>query len=227
MPNELKTKESSEVALSQEEQAKILLDEASSGTPLLKFNAQNAQYHLRKEEVSLGTRYFAYPGEWYREWVHFEDGKLVKEDRIRIRATARKPLPARSSLSHPELTGEKDDPWTTQNGLPLENVETGAIVVFVTSTAGGRMAIEEMVRKYGKAVLADRTLGLPIIELQVDSFLSAYGSEVNKPFFKIVAWESDKETVLPPDKVITGTIANNTDPDETVETDDDDDEIPF
>jgi hypothetical protein len=179
--------ESTEVALSSEAEAKALFDEASKNAQaILKFKADH--YHIRNEPVELGTRYFAHPGNWERQWIRFDDHKVT--ERIRVKVSSKKPLPGRNTLSDPQLEDTDRDPWTLQNVIPFENVETGELVTFTSSTYGGKMAIEEMVKAYAKAVLGGKARGLPIIELQISSFRSSFDSDVPRPSFPIVDWEN-------------------------------------
>jgi hypothetical protein len=88
--------------------------------------------------------------------------------------------------------------------LPLENVETGIVVMFTTSTAGGRIAIEELVTDYSTRVLKGTARGLPIIELQIGSFSSKkFEKAIPRPAFPIVGWENpDPATVTPTEPTI-------------------------
>jgi hypothetical protein len=202
-----------EIALSPEQEARALLEEASKGVPpILKF--KEGYFHIRGEEVPLGTRFRAYVPNWERQWIRFDDNKVT--ERIRVRVATKKSLPARNTLSNPELEDTNNDPWSLQNVLPLENIETGQLLTFVTTTNGGRMALEELAMKYSKAVLAGTAHGLPIIELRANTFTSGFGTEVQKPLFVIAEWElSPEQTVLPPAEP------------EFEARDDMDDEIPF
>lgn len=47
-------------------------------------------------------------------------------------------------------------------------------MTFSSSTAGGKIGIEELVRAFSKAVLTGKARGLPIVALQIGSFRSAY-----------------------------------------------------
>jgi hypothetical protein len=188
-----------ELALSPQEEARALLDEASQGAhALLKF--KEGIFHIRGEEVPLGTRYYAYPANWERQWLRFDDGKLTKK--IRVRVATKKLLSARSKLSDPHLEGSDKDPWSLHNVVPFENVETGQLVTFTTQTVGGKIGIDEMVAAYSKAVLKGTARGLPIIELRVLSFRSGYQKDVQRPDFPIVDWEnpatSAEPTIIPP-----------------------------
>jgi hypothetical protein len=191
--------ESTEVALSPEEEAKALLDEAQKGVQII-LKYRDEHYYIRDQEVSLGTRYFAHPGNWERQWIRFDDKKVT--DRIRIRVSTKKLLPARNKLSNPELEDTDKDPWSLQNVIPFENVETGELEVFTTTTAGGKMAIEELAKAYAKAVLAGTARGLPIVELQVGTFRTSFGKDQPKPFFPIVDWENPEPAAVPVEPTI-------------------------
>jgi hypothetical protein len=225
---------STEVALSPEEEARALLDEASKGVQaILKFKEDH--FHIRNEEVALGTRYYAYPGNWERQWIRFDDGKVT--ERIRVKVSTKKPLPARNELSNPELKGSDKDPWSLQNVLPFESVESGELATFTTSSIGGRIGVEEMISEYSKAVLAGKARGLPIVELQIGSFKSGYGKEVPRPSFPIMDWESPEPgatakttpEIIPPELKKNGRAVDVEDKPaaEKASSSDMDDEIPF
>jgi hypothetical protein len=137
--------------------------------------------------------------------------------------------------SDPQLEGADDDPWTLFNVLPLENVETGELMTFSSSTAGGKIGIEELVRAFSKAVLTGKARGLPIVALQIGSFRSAYGKDVLRPDFPIVGWENPEPTaepvapeIIPPEpkKNRTKAVVDDDDADKKASSDLDD-EIPF
>ena len=217
--------ENTEVALSSEAEAKALYDEASKGMQsILKFKEDH--YHIRNEPVELGTRYFAHPGNWERQWIRFDDNKVT--ERIRAKVSTKKPLPGRNTLSDPQLEDTDKDPWTLQNVIPFENVETGELVRFTSSAFGGKMAIEEMVKAYAEDVLGGKARGLPIIELQIGSFRSTkFNTNVPKPDFPIVGWENAECAAPAAPEVIPPEPKNKKTKAVVVNDDDLDDDIPF
>lgn len=226
---------STEVALTPEQEAKNLLDEASksSGQPLLKFRGdQEEPFHVRDDIVPLGTRFYAYPSAWERQWVRFDDDKVT--DRIRVRVATKKLLPARNTLSDPQLEDTKEDPWSFQNVIPLESVNDGTIMLFTSSSVGGKIAIEQLAKAASEAVLAGKARGLPIIELKVGSFKSGYGKDVDRPDFPIVDWENPDPNaamktapeIIVPEKKKAKVIADDFE-DDAPSKSDMDDEIPF
>ena len=46
--------------------------------------------------------------------------------------------------------GKPADPWVFQYLLPLENLETGEVVIFVTQSVGGQRAVSDLAESYGK-----------------------------------------------------------------------------
>jgi hypothetical protein len=156
-------------------------------------------------QLPNGTRFYAHPAHWERQWIRFDEDKVT--ERIRVKVTTRKSLPERKALSNPELEDTKEDPWSLQNILPLENVETGELVLFTSSTTGGKIGIEELAKAYSEAVLNGTARGLPIIELGPGTFPSSFGKEVPRPAFPIVDWENAEcaapaaPEVIPPEKL--------------------------
>ena len=160
-------------------------------------------------------------------WVKFEAGQRPDK---KVYSVARKEKPlARKDLDELDQTawpkdrnGRPLDPWVFQNLLPMEDLETGEVVVFTSQSVGGRIAIAELAKRYGTHVKNGHT-GQPIIQLQtVDMPTRDYG-DVPRPAFRIDRWDDASpdtpvaETSVAPKKVHT-----------KAEVDDDmADEIPF
>src|SRR5262245_15808391 len=124
---------------------------ANSPTPLLKF--KKTKYFIATSEVALGTTFIAYCGDWTRGCCKFIDGKLV-EKRIGRVADRFEPCERDELDDRDPINWSKDEdgkpvaPWTRQDYLPMENVETGERCLFVTSSFGGRITIEILCQKY-------------------------------------------------------------------------------
>ena len=110
-------------------------------------------------------------------------------------------VPADDELGHTDESAWKNgkDPWALQNLLPLEDRETGEFIIFVSSSFGGKLAIEKLVNRYAREIGAGRDLGNPIIRLGTyDRPNKEYGP-IPTPQFEIVGWENP-EAPLPPIK---------------------------
>jgi hypothetical protein len=145
-------------------------EEGASGTGVLaKFS--KGHFFIGTEEVPLGTEFIAHVQHWVRGWVKFRDGSLI-EHRVG-RVADRFVVPAREDLDETDqtewATGPKgpEDPWTQQSYLPLENVETGDIVTFVSGSVGGRSAVSKLCARAAKHLAA---IGQPRIKLAVESY---------------------------------------------------------
>jgi hypothetical protein len=131
--------------------------------PLLKFDGTKKKYSIGTDDIPPGGEYIAHVPQCARGWVKFVD-KIPVDQRI-VKFTDGRP-PERGSLDEVEKAEQKDDPWVFQYYLPLENRESGETVVFITKSAGGRIALGNLLRSYERNW--DR--GLPIIKL-VPTFL--------------------------------------------------------
>jgi hypothetical protein len=157
------------------------------GGTLLKF--AKGRYSKGADEVELGREYIAHVDQWARGWVRFEDGKPV-EKRIG-RAIDDFQMPERDELGdtdeaqwETDAAGKPRDPWARQSYLPMEDVKTGEIVVFVTSSVGGRGAVGTVC---DRAAMNAR-FGKPRIRLAVRSYRHAQFGRIETPEFTIVGW---------------------------------------
>jgi hypothetical protein len=109
-------------------------------------------------------------------------------------------VPAREDLDETDqtewATGPKgpEDPWTQQSYLPLENVETGDIVTFVSGSVGGRSAVSKLCARAAKHLAA---IGQPRIKLAVESYRHKTFGRIDKPDFQIVGWSNSLQADAP------------------------------
>ena len=200
---------------------------------LMKFldgRANNNWYFIQDDVVPLGTKYLAYVKAWTKTWTKFVDGEFVESKRYLV-ALGEQP-PEREELDDLDETlwplrdGKPNDPWVFQHLLPLENLETGEVVIFITKTVGGRVGISELVDKYGKQIEAKHKLGQhggqPIIRLAWKEMPTKHGTKVPRPLFEIIGWdevEASHEAIH--ETSLTETTSVNDDEDDMK------DEIPF
>jgi hypothetical protein len=128
-------------------------------------------------------------------WVKFLDGQVV-DQRIGY------PMPAREDLDDNDeedwplgLDGRPADPWANQRYLYLIDPSTGSDYTFVTSSWGGRAAVEGLAR----AVSIKRTTvpgAVPIIQLDTVFKRSAKYGNVPTPKFTIIGWNGDDAAPL-------------------------------
>jgi hypothetical protein len=93
-----------------------------------------------------------------------------------------------------ERTGQPRDPWQQQHILPLEDPESGEYLIFVTSSVGGRIAVEKLCNFVGRQYKQKRQYGLPVIKLASKDMPTKFGGTKPRPeFMPIVRWHN-----LPP-----------------------------
>ena len=168
-------------------------DEVASQYKRLKFKKGN--YWLGNENIGLGTEYLAQPVGWCKEWIKFHDNKIVERHVYRV--ALKEKCPERHELDEYEdksgwelgLKGEPQDPWTLQYLLPLENQETGELVMFITPSIGGRRAVATLCDTW-----ANQRKGPPIISLQCGTMPTKYG-DTPCPNLKIVGWDEPPKEV--------------------------------
>jgi len=158
---------------------------------MLKF--KRGEFMFGDEYVDLGTEYVAHPVGWTKVWVKFVNKQFIERRVFRVISSPN--IPDRSELGDmdsskwgPGLQGEHSDPWTLQNMLPLEDPQTGEIVVFYTPSRGGQIAVAELCGTYSRRYSRDSTCGLPVVSLQTTKMKTGQYGLVDRPVFKIERW---------------------------------------
>jgi hypothetical protein len=126
---------------------------ASKNAALLKYNSGN--WSISEMPVVPSTRFILYPHQVTHSWTHFADNKVIdeimavvfddvegdSEQRI-VKGRGRSDLGDTDESQWPlDTAGKRRDPWVFGFGLPMRNLDTGALVVFKTSSTGGMGAI--------------------------------------------------------------------------------------
>ena len=68
-----------------------------------------------------------------------------------------------------DLSGRPQDPWQHQNLLPLQNTETGELLVFGTTSVTGRRAVGNLIAFCDRLQIKEPN-AYPVIKLQVSGF---------------------------------------------------------
>jgi hypothetical protein len=192
MANDIATQKTASELLSQ------AAEELNGGNvgKILKF--QKGKYFVGDDEIGVNSELIAHATQLARGWVKFKNGELV--DRRLGKVIDGFVAPQREELDDNDQSvwekndrGERRDPWVSQSYLPLENPETGELIVFVTGSAGGRGAIGALVN------IASRNLhkGQPIIQLGVRSYKHKQFGRIENPDFPIVGWTGAAGGVSP------------------------------
>jgi hypothetical protein len=196
---------------------------------LLKFKSNTEEFVIGDKYVPVGTKYVAYPMKWTKTWDKFVEGKKVEQKTYRV---ARGEAPVeREELDDVHLIdskgsdGKSNDPWQKQYWLPLEDVATEQLVVFVTGTWGGQEAVRDLVTEYKKQQKQGQR-GNPIVQLSMVDKDTKHGIK-KATKFSIVGW--DEEERLVPDSLVETMIPVKPDggTKAAAVSDDMDDEIPF
>jgi hypothetical protein len=171
-----------------------ILRAAKSAVPMLRF--VKGKYFIGEDEIPVGHEYIAYPLDWVRGWVKWWDDAVVAEKLGKV-AEGFQP-PEREELGDTDESKWPDgkDPWCRQNMLPMEDRETGDLVVFNSNSHGGRIAIEKLAARVARDLKSGRDRGRPTIGLHVATFTSKDYGKIARPDFQIVGWEYDE--VPPP-----------------------------
>jgi hypothetical protein len=159
---------------------------------LLKF--AKGKYFANETEVPLNTEFVAHALGWIKAWLKFGDGEVL-ERRI-YRVGAGEEPPERFDLADLDKSkwpkgpgGRPRDPWVLQSQVPFENPETGAVLIFTTSSVGGRQAVAELCGAYARRVKERSVCGQPIVSLSTTMMPTTLYGLVVRPHFKIERWD--------------------------------------
>lgn len=176
---------------------------------LLKF--KKGKYECDSIDIPIGMEYIAHCVGWSKAWIKFLPGpggkrELVDRKIYRV-AEGRRP-PEREELDMidknawpPGLNGQPSDPWVYQHLLPMED-QQGELVVFVTSSVGGRRAVADLCKSYARRVARTGVSAQPIIKLEQAVMPTTMYGDVPRPHFEIIGWNEAAEgvrNVVPPD----------------------------
>lgn len=171
---------------------------------LLKF--RKGDYFSDEQLVPLGTKYIAHVIGWTKCWIKFVDGEVADRKVYRI-ALGEQP-PEREDLDDldqdnwPEgVDGNPADPWSFQYLIPLERISDGEVVIFTTSSFGGRRAVADLCAAYAKRTTKSAGCGQPVVRLAKAEMPTKKFGKVPRPHFEIVGWDeppSDIDEGPPP-----------------------------
>ena len=168
--------------------------EDTSLNRLLKF--KEGLFYLDKNEVPLGTRYLAHTRAWVKAWIKFIDNKMVER---KIYVVARGHDPAdRNDLDELDKAGIQNDPWVLQYQVPLEDLTTGELVIFTTSTVGGHIGVANLCDAYSNRAMRHSCYGQPLIELSTTMMPTRHYGRVPRPEFRITGWNDVDPTPIAP-----------------------------
>jgi hypothetical protein len=174
--------------------------------PTMKF--KKGEYFVGDAEIPLGKVFLAYAADWRRGWRLWQEKGVVDDRVVRVADNPAEPV-ERDELSFtnqadwPIVDGERMDPWSLENQLPVEDVETGERFLFVTTSFGGKLAIEKVCGRWATNVRKGLDKGLPIVKLGVGHFTTKKWGKIARPDLEIVGWERDDggpiDVTPPPD----------------------------
>jgi hypothetical protein len=157
-----------------EDVADVMLAETASSNPLLRF--KKGEYFIGDDEIEAGHEYIAYPFDTMCGFARWEDDRVVEQRLGRIAD--------KFHLEREDLPADED--WAEQRVLPLEDADTHEVVAFVSSSFGGKKAINNLISATARAVKEGRGNATPLIRLAVGSFTSKEYGRIACPVFEIV-----------------------------------------
>lgn len=169
---------------------------ASSGALFTKFDGNTGKWSYGKdqEEIEKGTRVALNAAEIRRGWICWKDGEVQQETMVRIVDGS---PPAKGELPDYGPFDRDQDGWREQSSVEFRDVEGGEQFLFKTSSKGGRIAVANLVKDYGRS-FQQHPGELAIVELGNVSFdaKDERGRKLGKkyaPAFKIVGWQSEAD----------------------------------
>ena len=154
-----------------EDVADVMLAETASSNPLLRF--KKGEYFIGEDEVEVGHEYVAYPFDAMCGFARWEDDAVVEQKLGRVAERFR--------LEREDLPEDED--WKEQRVLPLQDIDTGEFVAFVSGSFGGKKAINALINTVARAVKEGRGDATPLIRLAVGSFTSKEYGKIACPSF--------------------------------------------
>jgi hypothetical protein len=154
--------------------------------PLLKFDANTSNFSIGEHKVAIGREYVAHVDQYARGFTKFVNKRPVS---VKVKKISEGLPEKREQLDDLDLADQDNDPWVFQRYLPLEDVETGEIAVFITKSVGGKIALGNLLLAYNMG----RHRGLPIVKLGIGSFRSEDYGKKARPAFAIIRWVGDND----------------------------------
>jgi hypothetical protein len=166
----------------------------------------SSEYSIGEELVPLGTEFIAHAIGWTKSWIKFVDDEVVDRKVYRValgeRPPEREDLDDLEKDNWPEgIDGKPADPWSLQYLLPLEKTSDGEVVIFTTSSFGGRQAVADLCKAYAKRAEKNASCGQPIVKLAKTEMPTKKFGWVPRPQFEIVGWDEpskDIDVISPP-----------------------------
>jgi len=164
---------------------------------LLKF--KKGVYSSDATVIDWGTELVAHCVGWTKCWIKFIDQKVA--DRKMYRVAEGKRPPERDQLDDNDPknwakgpNGLPSDPWVYQYLLPMED-KAGELLVFVTSSIGGKRAVADLCKSYSRRAQRTGHSEQPIIKLSGTVMPTKSFGDVPRPLFEIIGWDSSREGV--------------------------------
>jgi hypothetical protein len=183
-------------------EAENILGAAQKDAPFEKLaKFRKGEYFKGEELVPLGTEYIAHAISWTKCWIKFLDGEVA--DRRVYRVALGEQPPEREDLDDldqdnwPEgVDGNPADPWSLQYLIPLERISDCEVVIFTTSSFGGRRAVADLCAAYAKRLAKSVAgCGQPIVRLAKADMPTKKFGKVPRPHFEIVGWDEPPSEV--------------------------------
>jgi hypothetical protein len=162
----------------------------------LKF--KKGEFFIGEEPVPLGTEYIAHAIGWTKCWLKFVNGEVAERKVYRValgeRPAEREGLDDLEKDNWPEgIDGNPADPWSLQYYLPLEKISDGEVVIFTTSSTGGRRAVADLCAAYAKRTTKSANCGQPIVKLAKAEMPTKKFGKVPRPQFNIIGWDEPSD----------------------------------
>jgi len=164
------------------------------GAPFVRFSKQGEFALSDTETIPAGTRCAAHADEISFGWRKWLDNRLV-ETRTGFVRDRYVPVPRADLGDTDQSQWEKDDvgaardPWQFFGCVPLTRLDTGESYQFSAASKGGVRAINGLMRTYGSRLRAKGDgAGLPIVELQSNSYKHRTYGKIYFPVLHVVGW---------------------------------------
>jgi hypothetical protein len=169
-----------EVAADSRTAAQAYVDDVAPATMAgqgIRYNSKDGKYTVSATGEVLGpdTDYIAIADETQAGFIRFR-GEGIQPEKILGLIYDGFRLPSRESLGDNDpsqwstgLSGRPEDPWQSQVNLVLQNVQTGELFTFSTTSQTGRRAVGNLLRHYNRMLRATPD-DYPVVRLKSGGF---------------------------------------------------------
>ena len=148
----------------------------------LKFNKGEFLFGLEENIVEPDERFAVNMHTLAKGFICWADGQVLGEEMV--------PVVSGRSLRKSDLEDFTDEcgEWREQSSVEFTSLATGDVLLFKTSSHGGRNALATLAKAFSDRMKSGEATVVPVIEMHADSYRHKSYGKVHVPVFEIVDW---------------------------------------